>query len=83
MSIITYFCSMKIEKGVPIPEKGNKESKYPFNEMEVGDSAVIIEYTPENMRKINSILYYYTQKNKGKKFTQRQEGDKIRVWRIK
>lgn len=74
---------MKIDKGVPIPEKKNKESKYPFDQMEVGDSALMEDYTPENMRKLNSIIYYYTSKNKGKKFTQRQEGDKIRVWRIK
>lgn len=74
---------MKIEKGVPIPEKGNKDSKYPFNEMEVGDSVIVAEYSIENMRKINSILYYYTSKNKGKKFTQRQEDKNIRVWRIK
>ncbi len=73
---------MKIEKGMPIPEKGNKESKYPFNELEIGDSVVVCDYSAENMRKINSILYYYTSKS-DKKFTQRQEGDKIRVWRIK
>ncbi len=52
--------------------------------MEVGDSVLIEEeYSLKAVRKLNSILYYYINKNKGKKFDHRQEGDKIRVWRIK
>lgn len=31
----------KIEKGIPIPEKHEHYSKYPFSDMEVGDSFLV------------------------------------------
>lgn len=33
--------TFKVEKGIPAPEKSVRESKYPFELMEVGDSFVI------------------------------------------
>ena len=72
---------VKIEKNIPIPEAcgGAITRKYPFNEMEVGDS-IFIEgrkgsYTPGNAA-------HNYGKNHGKKFTSRKENDGFRIWRI-
>lgn len=64
----------KIEKGLPI-EKWNRESKYPFREMEVGDSFV----APESLR-FKASQY---GKNLGMKFSTRKLPDgTVRIWRI-
>jgi hypothetical protein len=75
--------NMKIEKNVPVPEsrarKGN--SKYPFPDMEEGDSFFIIGYSREKMQSISSCGRTWFQKNKPD-FTiiSRKEGDGIRFW---
>jgi hypothetical protein len=69
--------TITIEKNVPIPkthERGNK--KYPFDEMDVGDSFTCD--TPN----INNSVRFYAKRNEGKKFTTRKVGEaQWRVWR--
>ena len=66
---------IKIEKGIPIPER----SKYPFAEMKPGDSIFIPG------KKANQLsLATHTQKlrAKGWRFCSRTVDDGARVWRI-
>ena len=64
---------MEIEKGVPIP---GKRSKYPFAQMEVGDS--FIESVAKQVG-IHSCARCF-----GIKISTRKMGDgTIRVWRVK
>lgn len=74
-----------IEKNVPLAEKKSKACKYPFREMEIGDSfsAPITEKT-----KIRNNIYTYSR-ILNRKFTARiVENDTsglaphVRVWRI-
>jgi hypothetical protein len=65
---------IKIDKQIPIP---NGRNKYPFAEMEIGDSFFVA-----NVRSSNIQLRYY----KPKQFTRRsvvKDGVQgVRVWRI-
>ncbi len=66
----------KIEKGIPVPEMG-EASKYPFSQMEIGDSFLI-------PNKKTSQTGYMTNKyalKYGRKFVSRQVGNDVRVWR--
>jgi hypothetical protein len=71
---------IKIEKNVPIPKPRSNYSKYPFGEMEVGDSFVVLD---EDRTKIAPAVSWYGKRN-NKKFTVRNLPDGVcRVWRIK
>lgn len=67
---------MKIEKGVPMP-KNKRATKYPFAEMEVGDSFYV---EPDN-GSIHAAASWYGKRN-NKKFATRKEGEGRRIWRI-
>lgn len=67
----------KIEKGVPLPKTGDK-SKYPFKEMEVGDSVFISDKTPEQLGGSMGSA----RKATGFRFTARRENGGARVWRF-
>ena len=75
----------KIEKNIPITK--GKKSKYPFKEMEVGDSFECGEYSPKLMRRISATMRMFSKQTKGfekYKFTVKRINDnKIRVWRIR
>ena len=67
---------MKIDKNIPIPDKGRHGKwKELVSQMDVGDSVLI-----DNKRERSAINNAMVAK--GYKGTQRIEGDKIRVWRI-
>lgn len=66
--------SFKIDKTIPIPPKQmGREPKYPWKEMEVGDSFLVPNITRE---KINATSPHG-------KYLKRQEDGGVRVWRIK
>ena len=70
--------NFKIEKGVPIPsaQGANGTRKYPFEDLEVGDSFE----APEVARKST----YMYEKSTGFKFTCRAVSETtVRIWRIK
>lgn len=74
---------LRIDKDVPIPGKktGRREVKYPFAQMEVGDSFALtgeVEKTTNLLR--NTALRY--AKQLGYKFTVRSTEDGARVWRV-
>ena len=65
---------VKIEKNVPFVRTGaGAPNKYPWREMEVGDSFVL----PYVRRGFSTMA-----KLAGIKVATRKEGDKLRVWRI-
>lgn len=63
----------QIEKNVPLPKK------YPFDEMEVGDSFEIPD--PLKRNTVNIAAKRYEQKT-GKKFVVRLKDKKLRCWRL-
>ena len=68
---------VKIEKGVEMPQ--NARSRYPWNQMLVGDSFVINTQSRSSVGARNQ-----TEKRigTGRKFSSRMEGDHVRVWRV-
>ena len=73
---------MKIEKNIPIPESAG-ESKYPFKDMEVGDSVFVEGQTSQGaaMMSAKNIERRYGVKFSARKRT--EDGvDGVRIWRI-
>lgn len=73
----------KIDKNIPLPTgvNGGKESKYPFTQMEVGDSFL----APEEQRNaVRSMATYHTRKNKMRFVVRKdeKEANHVRVWRV-
>ncbi len=66
---------IQIEKGVPLEKGGNR--KYPFQDMEIGDSFFIIE-RPSTVQTCAS---QYGSRNK-KKFVTKVMNGGVRVWRV-
>jgi len=71
---------VKIEKGIPVPSRRPKSGKYPFSEMEVGDSFVI---HPDNGGLICGAARIHKLNHPGMNFTTRKLSDtESRCWRI-
>ena len=73
----------KIEKGVPLPA-ARKARRYPFPEMEPGDSfAVTLDAASQKKERdrIERAASTYGRRH-GKKFATRLMGDTVRVWRV-
>jgi hypothetical protein len=73
--------SFKIEKNVAIPAsvRTGGKSKYPWNELDVGDSF----FVPG--AKVSTFYTLTTGQNKkdpGKRFIARKDGEGVRVWRV-
>jgi len=69
---------VKIESGIPIPGALNTRQRWPFRELEVGDSFRI---SGSVKTAANQCCRY--GKRYGRKFIYRADGEKfIRVWRI-
>ena len=76
----------KIDKNIPIPKYGRgKRPKYPFENMEVGDSFEAGDYSRDIANSLNgSAKSWCRYMNRRWKFTIRKTLDnKIRIWRIK
>lgn len=79
----------KIEKGIPIPHNRGKKSKYPFFDMEIGDSfevKVVGDKTPEKLAMSIRNCYYNIVRNnkqlKEWKFTIKvMDEETVRCWR--
>lgn len=66
---------IKIDKNVPIPPAGQgRPRKYPFDEMDVGDS-----FFSGSIASVESSAY---SRNDGKKFVLRKVRGGVRVWRV-
>jgi hypothetical protein len=69
-----------IEKGIPLPEgaAGRPGDKYPFKNMEVGDSFAF----PKEVRAAVARSAHYYGKAQNKKFSTRAVDDTARCWRV-
>lgn len=82
--------TITIEKNIPLPARvrgtQGRRSKYPFAQMEVGDSFAItaIEQTAYKLRNsIGNCAIKWVQKNAPeRKFSTRITGNTVRIWRI-
>lgn len=72
----------KIEKNIPVPPLRDTHSKYPFGEMNIGDSIFVPHKAGAGVNPVVSAAAYYGNKN-NKKFTTKNEEKGTRVWRIK
>ena len=73
---------MNIDKGVPAPEKtphSKNNPKYPFAQMEPGDS-IFVE--GQNAKGAAAIRAYSRQRIYGEKYTIKSYDDGVRIWRI-
>lgn len=74
---------IKIEKGVPVPNKQARTPKYPFRDMMVGDSFFIKSTHPESVRKkVSSAATMFCKMNEGYKFKTQVFEEGVRTWRV-
>lgn len=69
-----------IEKKIPIPEKKHRRKKYPFAEMQVGDS---FELTISKSTLSSAAVQWVHRHNPKAKFTIRHNDGKTRIWRTR
>ena len=70
---------MKLEKGIPIPPVSGL-TKWPFGEMEVGDSFTV---PPETRERCRSAAASYARQHSGWTYTlQKVDAETWRCWRI-
>jgi len=69
----------EIEKGVPLPERRQSGSVYPFRFMEVGDSFVVSE--EDRLKNARAAAYSYGKRS-GHRFACRRVGNGWRFWRV-
>ena len=75
--------TIEIEKGVPLPKRSRgpgrpRSGKYPFQQMEVGDSFLISNVASNSVACISGRW----AKRTGFKFSQRKVEGGYRVWRV-
>lgn len=70
-----------VEKGIPIPKpkSGGAPSKYPWDQLAVGDSFLV----PDKTKKTFSSQLLYRGKRNGCKYIARDVEGGVRVWRVK
>lgn len=76
----------KIEKNVEMPnQQRGRNCKYPFKDMQIGDSFSCGEYSRDNMTKFSNAGRVWSNKvNAGYKFQCRKFDDgTFRMWRVK
>lgn len=71
---------MKIDKNIPMPTP-SRGTKYPFKTMSVGDSVFYDNEITGSQSSPAVSAHTYGRKN-GKKFSARNEGDGVRIWRV-
>jgi hypothetical protein len=72
-----------IEKGLQMPKFSHGNSKYPFNEMEVGDSIKMPDTSDEKTFRSTVGAANARFKVKGKELRVSKVNGEIRVWRTK
>lgn len=74
---------IKVERGVPAPPRTASRTKYPFADMEVGDSFFMSAAFPEHERgRVSAAACAYAKKH-GVKFSTKVFDTGVRTWRIK
>ena len=71
---------MKIEKNIPLPGGVDPRERYPFPDMALGDSFMILDATW--IKNLRSAAYMYSRRHPGTRFTCRRHGEGWRLWRV-
>lgn len=75
----------KIEKGVPVPPRNNY-ARYPFKDMEAGDSFHVPAADGETARtvqlRMSAAVVSHRRRHPDTKYVVHQEDGGVRVWRI-
>lgn len=69
---------MQVDKNIPLPNAKTSGNKYPWRQMEVGDSFLVQNREHANVCSVAA----NAGKRYGMKFATRKEADGVRVWRI-
>lgn len=69
---------IEIDKNIPMPERHHGNSKWPWDEMEVGDS-----FLAEKAKHPSSVQIPARLARNGFEVVKRREDGGVRVWRIK
>lgn len=69
----------EIDNDVPVP---TTRSKYPFDEMEVGDSFFVSGGSKLTLRKMRSASNWATKKFPDTKYSVRAVENGVRIWRV-
>ena len=72
---------MKVDKNIPVATRVRGRQKYPWHEMNVGDSILclnVVRSVP-----LTSAKEWAKRHKKKYKFTARKENGGIRIWRVK
>lgn len=70
-----------IVRDVPLPAKRNDAMRrYPFAEMQPGDSFTI---PVDRRQSVRSAASQFQQVHQGWQFVTRLEGERVRIWRVK
>ena len=77
----------KVEKDVTIPPQNYKESKYPFDEMEINDYFFVpagdLGSVKSPLQSLRGAARTYCKRYPDREFTARRIKDGFRVWRVK
>lgn len=71
----------KVEKGIPIPPRNSMNTKYPFADMDVGDSFKVMGDSPTLLKRMRSACSWAQNKYPTTKFSVRTIDKGVRVWR--
>ena len=69
---------IKIESGIPFPQNGRWQSKYPWRDLEVGQSFLVPDGVFRTMQAGASLA----GRRLSKTFRARKTDDGIRIWRL-
>ena len=72
--------AMKIEKNIPLPGGVDPRERYPFPDMAIGDSFMVLDATW--IKNLRSAAYMYSRRHPGTRFTCRRHGEGWRLWRV-
>ena len=72
--------AMQIDKNIPLPGGVDPRERYPFPEMAIGDSFLIVDATW--IKNLRSAAYMYSRRHPGTRFTCRRHGEGWRLWRV-
>jgi len=71
---------MKIESNIPLPGGADPRERYPFPDMAVGDSFLILD--KDWIKNLRSAAYMYSRRHPGVRFTCRRYEQGWRLWRV-
>jgi hypothetical protein len=71
---------MKIDRHIPVPPEADARQRYPFPDMKIGDSFLVLE--ADWIKNLRSAAYMYAKRHPGVRFTIRKYGEGWRLWRV-